>query len=31
MMNVKRVFVGFGVCAGLMAGAQVPPPAVVSQ
>ena len=31
MMNVKRVFVGFGVCAGLMAGAQVPPPAFVTQ
>ena len=30
MMNIKRVFVGFGVCVGLMAGA-LPPPAFVTR
>ena len=28
---MKHVIVGFGVCVGLMAGAQVPPPAFVTQ
>ena len=31
MMNMKHVLVGFGVCVGLAAGAQVPPPAFVTQ